>query len=417
MVTDSKTIEKKPLDHLFKSKNGLSNLPRAGEIVEGVAIEKRGGRLYIDLGMKGTGVIFGREYYEGQELIKDVKPGDSVTAKIIDPDNEEGYVELSVKEAGREKNWDDMKKIMESGETLALKVGEVNRGGLVLEYRGVKGFLPVSQLSSKNYPRVPGGDKEKIFEELKKFLNKELSVKIIDINQQEEKLIFSEKSNESAVIREKLSKYKVGDVISGTVTGLVHFGAFVTFDEELEGLVHISEIDWQLIESPADVLTAGQAVEAKIIDIAGDKVALSLKALKEDPWAKVPERYKKGDVVRGVVVKFNTFGAFIKLDNEIQGLLHISEFGNEARMKEDVVLNQEYEFKILSLDPREHRMGLGLLKNHPEKPETASVSQESVSPDGVESSAEGAADEADAGTEKPSENSEIGENAEGPKTE
>jgi len=181
--------------------------------------------------------------------------------------------------------------------------------------------------------------------------------------------------------------------------------------------VHISEIDWQLIESPADVLTAGQAVEAKIIDIAGDKVALSLKALKEDPWAKVPERYKKGDVVRGVVVKFNTFGAFIKLDNEIQGLLHISEFGNEARMKEDVVLNQEYEFKILSLDPREHRMGLGLLKNHPEKPETASVSQESVSPDGVESSAEGAADEADAGTEKPSENSEIGENAEGPKTE
>src|SRR3989338_1428189 len=289
MTTDVKITEKKPLDMLFKSRNGFSSMPKTGEIAEGVVIEKRGGRVYIDLGLKGTGIIYGKEYYEAQELLKGLKPGDAITAKIIDPDNEEGYVELSVKEAGRERNWDDMKKIMETGESLALKISEVNRGGLVLEYKGIKGFMPVSQLSSKNYPRVPGGDKEKIYEELKKFLNRELTVKIIDVNPIEEKLIFSEKSNESAVIREKLSKYKVGDVISGTVTGLVHFGAFVTFDEELEGLVHISEIDWQLIESPADVLTAGQAVEAKIIDIAGDKVALSLKALKEDPWAKVPE--------------------------------------------------------------------------------------------------------------------------------
>jgi len=383
MTTDVKITEKKPLDMLFKSRNGFSSMPKTGEIAEGVVIEKRGGRVYIDLGLKGTGIIYGKEYYEAQELLKGLKPGDAITAKIIDPDNEEGYVELSVKEAGRERNWDDMKKIMETGESLALKISEVNRGGLVLEYKGIKGFMPVSQLSSKNYPRVPGGDKEKIYEELKKFLNRELTVKIIDVNPIEEKLIFSEKSNESAEIQQKLSKFKVGDIIEGEITGLTNFGAFVTFDEGLEGLIHISEIDWQLIEAPSDVLKMNEKIKAKIIGMERDKVALSLKALKEDPWLKVADKYKKGAAVKGIIVKYNPFGAFVKLDEEIQGLLHISEFGNEVKMKEEINLNQEYEFKILSVDPKEHRLGLGLLKNHPERaseppPENIQTAEKSI---------------------------------------
>ncbi|OHA00280.1 MAG: hypothetical protein A3G49_03550 [Candidatus Sungbacteria bacterium RIFCSPLOWO2_12_FULL_41_11] len=367
MTTDTKTNDKKPLDIMFKSKNSFSSMPKTGEIAEGQILEKRGGRIYIDLGLKGTGLIYGKEYYEAQELLRGLKSGDTITAKIVDPDNEEGYVELSVKEAGREKNWDDMRKIMETGESLTLKISEVNRGGLVLEYKGVKGFMPVSQLSSKNYPRVPGGDKEKIHEELRKFLNRELTVKIIDVNPAEEKLIFSEKSNESAEIQQKLSKFKVGDVIEGEITGLTNFGAFVTFDEGLEGLIHISEIDWQLIENPADVLKINEKIKAKIIGMEKDKVALSLKTLKEDPWLKVADKYKKGEIVKGVVVKYNPFGAFVKLDEEIQGLLHISEFGNEARMKEEIALNQEYELKILSVDPKEHRLGLGFPQNHPER--------------------------------------------------
>src|SRR3989338_4256194 len=161
MTTDTKTNDKKPLDIMFKSKNSFSSMPKTGEIAEGQILEKRGGRIYIDLGLKGTGLIYGKEYYEAQELLRGLKSGDTITAKIVDPDNEEGYVELSVKEAGREKNWDDMRKIMETGESLTLKISEVNRGGLVLEYKGGKGFMPVSQLSSKNYPRVPGGEKEK----------------------------------------------------------------------------------------------------------------------------------------------------------------------------------------------------------------------------------------------------------------
>lgn len=376
MTTDVKTTEKKPLDVIFKSRNGFLAMPKTGEIVEGVVIEKRGGRIYIDLGLRGIGLIYGREYYEAQELLKGLKPGDSITSKIVETDNEEGYVELSVKEAGREKNWDDIKKIMESGEPLVLKVAEVNRGGLVLEYKGIKGFMPVSQLSSKNYPRVPGGDKEKIHEELRKFLNKELTVKIIDISPAEEKLIFSEKSNESAEIQQKLSKFKTGDIIEGEITGLTNFGAFVTFDDGLEGLIHISEIDWQLIENPSDVLKMNEKITAKIIGMEKEKVALSLKALKEDPWLKASDKYKRGEVINGTVVKYNPFGAFVKLDEEIQGLLHISEFGNEAKMKEEIALNQEYELKILSVDPKEHRLGLGLLKNHPEKTEESKESRE-----------------------------------------
>lgn len=367
MITDTKTYDKKPLDAFFKSKNGFSSIPRAGEIVNGNIIEKRGGKIYVDLGLKGTGIIYGKEYYEAQEFLKALKPGDMVAAKIIDPDNEEGYIDLSVKEAGREKNWDDLKKIMETGESLSLKVGEVNKGGLVLEYRGIKGFMPVSQLSSKNYPRVPGGDKEKIFEELKKFLNKELSIKIIDVNPIEEKLIFSEKANELADTQQKLSQYKTGDIIEGEITGITNFGAFVTFGEGLEGLIHISEIDWQIIDNPADIFKLNEKVSAKIIGMDKDKVALSLKALKEDPWIKASDKYSKGANVRGVIVKHNTFGAFVKLDGEIQGLLHISEFGNEDKMKEEIKLNHEYEFKILSIDPKEHRLSLGLLINHPDR--------------------------------------------------
>ena len=352
------------MESALRTKGNIFNIVKVGDIIEGTILEKHGSRIFINLGPRGTGIIYGREYYEAQDLLKNMEPGTTLLAKVIEPDNEEGYIELSIKEAGREKNWQDIKDIMESSTPLTLKVLDVNKGGLIIEYKGVKGFLPVSQLSSKNYPRVPGGDKERIYEELKKFLGTELTVKIIDVNPIEEKLIFSEKSNESAKIQEKLSKYTVGDTIDGEVTGIVNFGAFVTFDEGLEGLVHISEIDWQLIENPGDVLKIGEKVKAKIIEIGGEKISLSLKALKEDPWTHVNEKFHKGDLIKGTVVKYNSFGAFVKLDAEIQGLLHISEFGTEAKMREDIKLNKEYEFKILSIDAREHRLALGIPANH-----------------------------------------------------
>ncbi|MBI4132773.1 MAG: S1 RNA-binding domain-containing protein [Candidatus Sungbacteria bacterium] len=357
------------MEVLLKHKSDSAVLPKPGDIVEGAVIEKRGSRLFVDLGSRGTGIVFGREYFEAQDIIKRLGSGERVVAKVVEPDNEEGFVELSLKQAGREKNWQEMKRVMESREFIKLKVSEANRGGLIAEYLGVLGFLPASQLSQEHYPRVEGGDKERIYEELKKLVGQELELTIIDVDPDEGKLIFSEKSRETEAIRQRLAQYHVGDEVDGEVAGLVSFGAFVKFGDGLEGLVHISEIDWQLISSPADVLKIGERVRAKIIGIEGDKVSLSLKALKEDPWASAGEKYKKGEVVAGTVVKFNPFGAFVKLNEDIQGLAHISEFGSEARMKEVLALGQAHEFKILSVDPKEHRLALGLIKG--ESPPTA----------------------------------------------
>ncbi len=379
---------KHPMDLLLKQKSDAGHLPRPGDIMEGAVIEKRGSRLFIDLGSRGTGIVYGREYYEAADVIKRLAPGDRISAKVVEPDNDEGYVELSLKEAGREKNWEEFKRLMASGELLKLKIREANRGGLILEHLGVLGFLPASQLSQEHYPRVDGGDKEKIFEELKKLIGQELEVSVIDIDPDDEKLIFSEKSKETELVKTKLAAYHVGDTVAGEVAGLVSFGAFVKFGDGLEGLVHISEIDWQLISHPADVLKLGQKVPAKIIGIEGDKVSLSLKALKADPWAKAGEKYKKGDVVSGMVAKFNPFGAFVKLDEDIQGLAHISEFGTEAKMKEVLTQGAPHEFKVLSVDPKEHRLALGLVREEAETmpaaptatPELSAAEEASASP-------------------------------------
>jgi small subunit ribosomal protein S1 len=365
------------MDTLLKDNPNLVQLPRLGGLIEGVVLEKRGSKLFVDLGIRGIGIVYGREYYEAQDIIKELRPGDAVSGKVVETDNDEGYVELSLKEAGYEKKWQDLRNAADEKKEFSLKVTEANRGGLILELYGISGFMPVSQLSQSHYPRVDGGDKDKIFEELKKFVGTELKVRVIDVQQQQEKLIFSERYADVENVMKALSGYNIGDEIEGAVSGVVDFGAFVRFGENLEGLVHISEIDWQLIERPHDVLKPGDAVRAKIIDIQGDKISLSLKALKPNPWDTAAEKYKKGDAVKGVVVKFNPFGAFVKLDSELQGLLHVSEFGNEQKMREALELGTQYDFKILSVEPKEHRLALGIMREEPQKSE---LEPEKVSP-------------------------------------
>ena len=376
-----------PMELLLKEKKDAGLSLKAGDLIEGKVLQKKGSRLFIDLQGRGTGIVYGREFYIAQSVTKNLKLGDSVSAKIVDLDNDEGFMELSLSEAGREKDWQEMRRLIITGEMLSLKVVDANRGGLIIDYKGVQGFLPASQLAAEHYPRVEGGDKKKILDELKKLVGTEFQVKVIDVDADEGKLIFSEKSRSETEMREKLTKYKRGDVVEGEVTGVVNFGAFVKFDEGLEGLVHISEIDWQLIENTADVLKIGDRVKAKIIDIAGGKISLSLKALKDDPWLKVPERYKKGDVVTGRIVKYNPFGAFVKLDSEIQGLAHISEFGTETKMKECIQLQNDYQLRVLSVDAKEHRLALGLLDLHPDREPLAEVTpqpQEEKNPGGTE---------------------------------
>lgn len=347
-----------PMETLLK--NGAGALLKVGDMVEGVFMERRGTRIFFDLGPLGTGIVYGREYYAAQELIKDLKPGDRIAGKVIELDNDDGYRELSLQQAGRERRWIDLKRMMDEGVILELPVRKANTGGLIIEYLGVEGFLPASQLAAKHYPRVDGGEKEKILQELQKLVDTSLRVKILDLDPAENKLIFSERRVENEAMREAIARYKKGDIVEGEITGVVDFGAFVRLDDTgIEGLIHLSEIDWLLVENPRERFKLHDRVRAKIIDIQGDKISLSLKHLKDDPWLAAAHAYHKGDVVSGKVIKLNPFGAFVQVGDSLQGLIHVSEFGNEEKLRRELAVGEEYQFTILLWDPENHKMSLG----------------------------------------------------------
>jgi len=368
-----------PMEMLLKAFSGNTFL-KPNDIIEGTILDKRGGKLFVDLGCNGAGIVYGKEYVAAQDIIKNLSLGDHVNAKVVDIDNDDGYVELSLQEAGKEKRWVDLRKMMQDGTLVDVTVKKANTGGLILEYSGLEGFLPASQLSFKHYPRVEGGDKEKIFQELQKLVGTIMKVKILDLNPEENKLIFTEKGLDAEEMRKTLANYQVGDVVEGEITGVVDFGAFMKFNNiGLEGLIHLSEIDWTLVSNPREILKPGDKVTAKIIDIQGDKISLSLKQLKNDPWLHVVDTYRKDEVVKGKVTKFNPFGAFVELDPDIQGLAHISEFGTEQKMRDMLTLGTTHEFNILLVDPKEHRISLGLLNaTRPEKEKKQDMGEKKV---------------------------------------
>jgi len=349
-------------------------IPRVNDVIDGIVIDITASIVLLDIGPIGTGMVIGREAKSGLADDDKLGVGSKVTATVIDLDNDDGYIELSIREASYERAWDDLRAKKDNEETISVKMLDANKGGLMVEVNGVTGFLPVSQLSSKNYPRVEDGDKNKILELLKRLLNKELPVRIIDINQEDEKLIVSEKAAHSDREREAIAGLHVGDTISGEVSGVVDFGAFVKFtpaeaesddeDEKLEGLIHISELAWQLIDNPREVIKVGDRTEAKIIGIDDTRISLSIKALKEDPWTKITQKYSVGEIYKGKVDKINHFGAFVYLDSDIHGLAHISEFQEMypgKKLDDKIVQKEEYMWKVLSIEPKEHRMGLVLM--------------------------------------------------------
>ncbi|MDO8474183.1 MAG: S1 RNA-binding domain-containing protein [bacterium] len=336
---------------------------KMGDIVEGTVIGTGRSAVYLDLGPQGTGIIYGREFLDEKRTLKPLKIGDRIAGKIIELENDEGYIELSLKEAGKELTWDKLQEKKDNEELLSVTVIGANKGGLLAEILGVPAFLPVSQLSQEHYPKIEDGDSTKILLALQKFMGKELEVQIFDLDPTDQKIILSERSKERKKIKEILGQYKIGDMVEGEITGVVDFGAFVKFGkegEEIEGLIHISEIDWQIIENPGDFVKIGDKVQAKIIDLSNGRASLSLKALKEDPWKEIEKRWKKLDEVQGKVTKLNPFGAFIEIEPKIQGLCHISEFGTRKRMEEVLKQGETYAFQVLEINAIEHRMSLRL---------------------------------------------------------
>ncbi len=353
MTNETKIKETTPKDIL--------KIPKTDEIIEGKVIGFGKASVFVDLGIFGTGVIYGREFYESRSKIKGLQKGDIIFTKIMAIENEDDYVELSLDQAGKELSWDSLKEKRDNNESSFVKIIGANKGGLLTELFGIQAFIPVSQLSPKNYPKVEGGDNQKILRALQKFVGKEMEVKVFDIDPKEEKLILSEKREEDEDISAILEDYKVGEIIEGEVTGIVDFGVFVKFGEKnIEGLIHISELDWGLIKNPSDIVSVGDKLNLKIVGIENNKISLSLKKLKKDPWENVEKEYKKGDVIKGKVVKINIFGAFVQISPDLQGLCHVSEFGTVKKMESELESGKEYDFKIISVEADQRRMSLKL---------------------------------------------------------
>lgn len=337
--------------------------PGEGDIVEGPVIEVIKDRVYIDLAPYGTGIIYGREFINARDIIKKVNIGDNIAAKVVSVENEDGYIELSLKEAKQAIIWSEAEKAIADKAVFDLPVVEANKGGLILAWQGIQGFLPASQLKPEHYPRVNDGDKDRILEELRKLVGTKISAMIISALPKEGKLIFSEKDPESKEKKEIVGKYTIGDVLDGTITGIVDFGVFVKVEDGLEGLVHISEIDWALVEDPRALFKVGEKVKVKVIEIKENKISLSIKALKENPWTGAEKKYKKDEVVQGVIIKFNRHGALASIEEGIAGLVHVSEFGGEEKLREKLQLGKSYSFKISLFEPKDQRMTLTFVES------------------------------------------------------
>jgi len=345
------------MDDLLKSdetKYGFKN----NETIEATIMSRTNNRLYVDIDGRALGIVPAREMsYEAEEL----KVGDKILGSVVVPEDEQGYMVLSLRRADREKVWDNLEKKSTDEETIAARIVEANKGGLMLETNGLRGFLPVSQLRPEHYPKVEGGNKDKILEKLRSFIGQNMKVKIISFDKENNKLIFSEKQALMEDQKDQIKNLKVGDTVECEISGVVDFGLFVRF-EGLEGLIHISEVSWERVTDLHHDFKVGDKVKAEIISLDEGRISLSLKRLLPDPWLKTIKNYKAGDMVKGEVIRVTPFGAFVRLTPEIEGLVHISELTEErvADPREILKVGDKHTFKIISIEKETHRLALSL---------------------------------------------------------
>lgn len=331
----------------------------AGDMVNGTVLSVRKHEVLIDLGPLGVGLVPRREV----GFSKNYTVGDEVVASVVDPELDNGYSLLSLRKAAKDRGWDEVFAKLETGEIITVVPYDANRGGMLVEYEGIRGFLPVSQLSAEHYPRVGSSDKDEILQRLNTLVNKDIKVRILDADRKTNKLIFSEKEAVKEGLAERFQKMAIGDTVEGVVTGVVDFGVFVNV-EGIEGLIHISEISWERVNNPADYVKVGQTVKAKIIAIDKERLSLSMKQLTKDPWLDEVEQFKPGDKVEGTVTRITPFGAFVQLSPAVEALVHVSELGGDGTDPEKVfTLNERKEFTVLDIDKENRKISLSLGKS------------------------------------------------------
>lgn len=358
--------EEKKNSHILEAllEQDKINIPKIGDIVIGKVIAASKSEVRLDIGGIFIGIVRGPELYFEAEEFANLKAGDEVEATVIDEENENGDLELSFKQAGQEKAWLKLEEALKNREIVKVRIIDANKGGLLVRYHQIPGFLPVSQLSPENYPRVSGGDKQKILEKLKSFVGQDFEVNVINLGTESDKIIFSEKDVWNKKQKHIIDKYKVGMVVDGKISAVTNFGVFISFGEGMEGLIHISELAWQRIDSPEKIYKVGDVIKAEIVNLDNNKIFLSAKKIVEDPWKKAVEKYQIGQVVKGQILKINPFGLFVKLDEEIHGLAHITQLGMGAKEKiaDLFKAGDELDFEILSVSPSDHRLGLKIVK-------------------------------------------------------
>lgn len=345
------------MDELLANEGAHLKHIAQGEVIEGKVLTVRKHEILIDLGPQGIGLVPRREVGFSRTL----NEGDEVSASIVDPELDNGHVLLSLRKAAKDKGWDEVIAKLESGDIIDVSPYDANRGGLLVEFEGVRGFLPVSQLSAEHYPRVGSNDKDEILQRLNALTSQTLKVRILDADRKANKLIFSEKEAVKEGLAARFEKLAVGDTVTGVATGVVDYGIFVNV-EGIEGLVHISEISWERVNNPSDYVKTGQTIEAKIIAIDKDRLSLSMKQLSEDPWLGEVDQFKVGDTVEGTVTRITPFGAFVQISPAVEALVHVSELGDgdSADPEKVFTLNERKPFVVLDIEKENRKISLGL---------------------------------------------------------
>jgi small subunit ribosomal protein S1 len=355
-MADAKKIT---MDELLEKEDDSLKKLVAGDTVKGTVLSVKKHEILIDLGPRGVGLVPRRE----ASFVRNLKAGDEATTSVIDAEMDDGYVLLSLRKAVKDKGWDEIQAKLGDGEIVEVTPFDANRGGLLVEYEGIRGFMPVSQLSAEHYPRVGSADKDEILQRLNSLVGKPIRARIIDANKKENKLIFSEKEAIKDGLAERFAELKIGDTVKGVVTGVVDFGVFVNVDG-IEGLVHISEISWERVSNPSDYVKVGDTIDAKIIAIDKERLSLSMKQLVEDPWISEVSDLKKGDKVEGTITRITPFGAFVQISPAVEALVHVSELGEGSDVDPEKIftLNERKSFKVLDIDKEGRKISLSISK-------------------------------------------------------
>lgn len=354
--------------------------PKQGEVISGTIIKVEKKNILVNVNNQFTGLVVNKEVGNTIDL-NELQAGQAIDVMVLGDSVERGLLILSLKRANQIKNLSNLAKYNESSEVISVRPTEANKGGLLVDIDGLKGFIPVSQLTPLHYPRVEGADPEKILEHLNGLVGVDFQVRVINVDEAGKKIIFSEKAAIEEARGKALETLKEGDVVEGVVSGILSYGLFVTFDG-LEGLVHVSEIDWGHVNDPSKFAKVGMKVKVKVIGLDSEKISLSIKRLKENPWDVLAKKYKLGDSIVAPISRISKFGAFMDLEGGIQGLIHLSEIshGVVKDIRDHVKVGEEVTAKIINFEPIKKRIGLSLkaLQEAPKGEEKVEAAKEEV---------------------------------------